>query len=169
MVVSLSQKSRSRKKNQSNKSQFIQPKSYVVLIPLLIAGAFIGFSLIRTLGSRPSPETQVLSERDAVVRARMEKSQYKAKVDKTTKARATALAGTNPSEYLLKGLATAGRARSLSFQAESPEEWAEVEKLWLDAYALVSQIPYDHPDRDRAAAMVEDFIDLAFKASKRNP
>ncbi|MEB3251615.1 MAG: hypothetical protein VKO01_05695 [Cyanobacteriota bacterium] len=57
----------------------------------------------------------------------------------------------------------------MSFQAESPEEWAEVEKLWLDAYALVNQIPYDHPDGDNAAAMVEDLIDLAFKASKKNP
>jgi hypothetical protein len=33
----------------------------------------------------------------------------------------------------------------------------------------VSQIPYDHPDGDNAAAMVEDLIDLAFKASKKNP
>lgn len=156
----LSKKSRS-KKNLS--------KAYVISIPLVLLGVLIGLSWIRSLSPKPSPEAEAVDTSQAKARERTEKSQYRTQVDKTSKARAIALAGNDPSEYLLKGLATAGRARSLNFQADSPEEWAQVEKLWLDAYALVQQVPYDHPDGDKAAAMVDDFFNLAFQASKKHP
>lgn len=162
---SLSKKSRSKKSRSKNSFS----KSYVILIPLVLLGAFMGLSWIRNLNSKPSSEVEAVDPSQVKARERAEKSQYRIQVDKTTQARAIALAGTDPSEYLLKGLATAGRARSLNFQADSPKEWAQVEKLWLDAYALVQQVPYDHPDGDKAAAMADDFFNLAFQASKKHP
>lgn len=167
MVETLVVKKKHRSKTGQSKKSL--SKFYITLVPLSLLGIFIGFSWIRTLNSKPSPATEAVEASAAKARERMEKSNYRTEVDKTTKARAIALAGSNPSEYLLKGLATAGRARTLSLQADGPEDWAEIEKLWLDAYALVNSIPYDHPDGDKAAAMIGDFFDLAFKASKKHP
>lgn len=152
-------------KRQSKKKS----RLYIALIPLALLGIFIGFSWIRTIKPNLSPEAEALNANAEKAKERVEKSKYKTEVEKITKARAITLAGNNPSQYLLKGLATAGRARNLSFQADSPEDWAEVEKLWLDAYSLVDSIPYDHPDGDKAAAMTEDFFNLAYEASKKHP
>ena len=123
-------KGKSRKgKSNRNKSNRNKYSLYLILIPLALFVISISFPFFKALKSKPSTKIESLDPSAASARERMEESKYKTEVGKNAKARATVLAGPDPSRYLLKGLAIAGRARGLSLQADSPEQWAEVEKL----------------------------------------